>query len=1550
MAEIYILNKDDKLLATITEETGLTSTKVRDELNQIASEPFVFTVDANTEEAVHVVEDNQVVFRDKDGDLRLYVIKEIDDINNINGVETTAICLPAFVVELSNHTVVDRRFNNQQAQTALNASLQGTRWSGIVEGSFGTASTNFYYISSLNALWNVRNTWGGDIKDVVLFDAQNIITTRQVKLMQRLGVDRGKRFEIDHDIEEIQRVVLSYPYTALYGRGASLPTEDEEGKEIGGYTRYIGFGDVEWKVSNGDPVDKPLGQLWVGNPGALEKYGYLQDGERIHLDTTWENGDIENPEELLMATWQELQSLSEPEINYKLSVQLLEHIAGYEHEKVSLGDTVRAFDREFARPIEVQARVIAIEYDLLDIEGTAIVEIGQFLSVEQPDDRIGRLEEEIQKIGNRPQKVGEGSFPDIKPGTPSQVVAKSGMKVIQLYWAFDSAIYIKHYEVYGSQVENFIPQPEHLLWRGMVSAYSHAVNTDERWYYRIRAVNHQGTTSEFSQQVSATTARILTEDILFGPELAEKMRELHEEADIIGKDGINFENIRQEVLDQIQADAKVYTDQEIQHTENALMQELADRARLEYVDGKFGNVEESIDLISTSIEEFEGRFEAKADRTVVEAIDGKVTNVSNQVTNLVLGFDEFSVTVSDLRSEFDSIERYHAVAVRYNNSGFANYRKHSGLYKTNGETLWGNSQSQDRSYTLSIYNRDSKRWESHTRYDIYSDQINARYLAEALNELTQDKIFVLVGAHAPARNRHLEGLPDAIYKNGGSKELFIDADWTGSHPTYVLIAYGGIGEGNGNEYFSPADVGWLDVQFTIDNGNLSFGNRTNNYSSRIYSAETAIVQNATSINLRAQEIEVVGNRMTKAEGELSVQSDRINARVERDGIVSALNITPEQVKIDTRLLSIGNFSNLIQNADFSQGLSGHFVDRGTWRTLTSTTSRVEGAQFLEHQAVSNQPEGRMGLGGNHLIEVTEGEQYYFSIWYRAVGAGPFNQVRLELRYLDANRNFVNFGGGTVNTGVTAWRLTESKTTIPPRARYMCLFLRVMDNGNNPRYYFQDPVLRRMSDTNVFVDGAITANHMSANSITAGNGAIANAAITSLNLQQGIIQNVHIEQSTITGAKIADATIDDAKIANLSAVKITTGTLIGIDVQGARFYSANHTDFMEIIGGNARFQRSNGQRVEINPDGLYGYNANGSLRFQADSSLITSAALGTSNLNIYLAAGDSDTRGEVRAVRRDTIPGGGSASDYSYINVRARGFKSPPNSSAYIGTDNEVRITSEGLAGGVYRNLRASGILADSLQVNTSAILYLRTDQRVRIMGTGSSSNYTDLQVNEILAHSIRSNSETSGSNFYVGTGGTGSSELRVTTNGLWGGSHESTTYTSVRASGYYGNTFDQHSGVGGSHIYIRPTGTTGEVRITRTGTTGTYQAIRASAFQPPSSTRETKRDIELYQTNTLDVFRNSDVYTYNYKWEESEAKARLGLMLDEVPGIIHAQTGDTLDFYSMASHIWKGVKDLTEVLDNHEDRFDIFDLRMQLTDQRVKKLEEEVKQLREMIE
>ncbi|MFD1385729.1 phage tail protein [Oceanobacillus oncorhynchi subsp. oncorhynchi] len=666
--ELFIFSQDEQPLTVISEDTGLVETHYRIEVNSVPSEPFSFTVEADDPVAKHVKEENKVVFKDHEGDWRLMTIKEIDDSNDIDGPTTIATCEPTFLAELNDHIVVERRFVNQTADVALTAAVNGTRWQASVEVELGRATTNFYYISSTEAIWETIDTWGGEFKDVVELDEEtNEITGCFVKIIQRLGKEQGQRFEIDHNTTEIGRTVLSYPKTALYGRGSSLEVEDDEGEHTGGYTRYIDFGEVEWKKSNGAPVDKPLGQKWVGDPDALKTYGY--EGGVKHRFGIFSNQDYEDPEDLLHSTWEALQKANKPEVNYRLSVNLFD-------EKVSLGDTSQAIDRRFARPIEIQARVIAMEYDLMDIEGTTVVEMGQFLDL---GDELGDLRQEVENIKNNPpkQQITEGSYPDRKPSTPVNLEAYGGMEVIQLYWDYADEMFIKHYEVYGSRTEDFVPDTQHLLWRGDVSAFAHTVGTDEVWYYRVRAVNYHGRPSDWSVQVRAATHRVLTEDIMWGPELAERMRELHRVSDIIGENGVDFDQISQEAKDLINQQARIYTDEEIDLARDGILSDLDDRTDYlnnriadlnDRADGLVSRADEIDDLlgehgdrfinVETDIDDIEGRISASIEE--IERIDDTVTSNSLELeaqADLIKGkLDEITYT-RDKEGILESIEQ-----------------------------------------------------------------------------------------------------------------------------------------------------------------------------------------------------------------------------------------------------------------------------------------------------------------------------------------------------------------------------------------------------------------------------------------------------------------------------------------------------------------------------------------------------------------------------------------------------------------------------------------------------------------------------------------------------------------------------------------------------------------------------------------------------------------------------------------------------------------------------------------------------------------------------
>ncbi|MDO6451712.1 phage tail spike protein [Oceanobacillus profundus] len=900
MTELYIFSQNDELLTIITEDTGLVSAPYRIEVNSVPDTPFSFTIESDSENAEFVKDENKIVYLDHEGDLRLVVIKELDDSDSIDGPLTTATCEPEFM-ELTEHIVVDRRFTDRTAQFMLDAALEGTRYIGEVEVELGLGSTNFYYLTSVEAIWKIIELMGGEFKDVVEFDSNNNIIARKIKLLQRLGADTGQRLEIDHNITEIGRTVLSYPKTAMYGRGASLETEG------GGNTRYIDFADVEWKKSNGDPVDKPLGQKWVGDPDALQVYGRPHNGGKLHRYGTFSNQDYEDPEELLWATWQNLQANKQPEVNYRLSVDLFD-------DKVSLGDTAIAIDRYFSRPIEIQARIIAMEYDLLDIEGTMIVEMGQFLNLE--DDRLDRLEEKVDKVASRPQRVTENSYPDHKPSRPINVEAHGGREIIQLYWDYADELFIKHYEVYGSQVADFVPDTQHLLWRGQVSAFAHAVNTDETWYYYVRAVNYHGTPSDWSARVSASTTRIISDDILFGEDLAERLRELNRISDIIGENGVDFNQISEEAKHLLNQEARIYTDEEI----GAVRSEL--NTKFEEYGNHFINID-------TAIDDINGSLSAKVERGI---FDEFTETVEYDMAQVNLRYDEISTTVSNIQIGGRNIVSNDSLSMSLATQNGYVYR----LTKTGASNPY-----------LRV---------SRNHFDA-----NSNYIATFKVKKISGTVFSMAG--------HSLSFESAVIYRDGVK--LSSSNWSSGDQNYPNDTDTHFYEVH---FSTPASFPTDSAPYWYIQPNRSaYGE---NYALEIWDFQIEKGTKATDWTPAPEDID---QRMTVAESHITQLADDITLKVDVDNIVSEINLNREGVRIAGNLIHLDGLAlideSIIQTAHIANGaiekaklgtaiIDDAHIDEITGRVIRSKTITTDHLSVASLDAIT----GNMGtLSSGRLL-------------------------------------------------------------------------------------------------------------------------------------------------------------------------------------------------------------------------------------------------------------------------------------------------------------------------------------------------------------------------------------------------------------------------------------------------------------------------------------------------------------------------------------------------------------------------------------------------------
>lgn len=271
----------------------------------------------------------------------------------------------------SYHYIKDVRPENRKAGELLQTALEGTRWQVGQTYDSGSFSTNFYYISTLEAIQKIVELCGLEVTfEITLNPKTHQIEHRLVNLYAQQGQRTGKRFEYGSNLLTVEREESAENLiTALIGRGKgeAVYHEDNTVEETpDGYGRRINFADVVWSKKNGNPADKPAGQEYVEDVDATAKYGFDDGKPRIGIEIF---EDITDPAELLQATWSALQTLKRPQASFRASVM--------DVGDLGIGDTVAIVRHDIK--IEYFTRVYKVTHNLLD-ERQNSIELGDDFS------------------------------------------------------------------------------------------------------------------------------------------------------------------------------------------------------------------------------------------------------------------------------------------------------------------------------------------------------------------------------------------------------------------------------------------------------------------------------------------------------------------------------------------------------------------------------------------------------------------------------------------------------------------------------------------------------------------------------------------------------------------------------------------------------------------------------------------------------------------------------------------------------------------------------------------------------------------------------------------------------------------------------------------------------------------------------------------------------------------------------------------------------------------------------------------------------------------
>lgn len=308
---IYFLNDEQELLKVCGESKIIESVQSK-EITADKSELMNDTLSVSVLDDKKIRDAAFMAVRENDDSFSMYKITADSDPRgrlSFTGVNFA-------VDELHSFIVLDMRPSNRSIKQVAEQILGYTNaeWRvGYVDPTLPAISGTFYYLSVKDALKHLQ-TFGCEIVFKCKIDG-NKITDKWIEIYKQIGIFSNKRFVYGSNaLEVVRQRDRSQLYTSIIGRG--------KGEEVGdGYGRRIEFTDIEWKKSNGNPLDKPKGQNWIEYPEMTALYGIpMKNGSKRKRETVLILEDIEDPRELLQATYENLVEYSRPLIQFKTSV------------------------------------------------------------------------------------------------------------------------------------------------------------------------------------------------------------------------------------------------------------------------------------------------------------------------------------------------------------------------------------------------------------------------------------------------------------------------------------------------------------------------------------------------------------------------------------------------------------------------------------------------------------------------------------------------------------------------------------------------------------------------------------------------------------------------------------------------------------------------------------------------------------------------------------------------------------------------------------------------------------------------------------------------------------------------------------------------------------------------------------------------------------------------------------------------------------------------------------------------------------------------------
>ena len=1066
---IYLFDKDEKLIKIVKKEAiktalqkfALTTEKyISDRLTVEMKELSKKEFDAVEYMAIQSIEDAHTFHY-------FYIAQKFSE--NL----TTLIGVQSGIEELRKSVVLDKRPHNTFARPIINDLLAGTNWQARFVSETSQRSTNFYYISTFEALKKVCQVWNLEMQFFVEVNG-NKIGARYIDFKEKIGEATGKRVVYGHNaLQILQEVERTNLFTALIGRGKgeeiSAPSEENT---HGTYGRRITFEDIVWEKAKGAPVDKPKGQKYVELPEMTKRYGIKNADGTMRAKVGFAVfEDEEDKNALIKRTYDELVNASRPQLTLKTSTVYL--------KGVKIGDTIRVVRHD--KKLDYDTRIFEITFNRLNNKSSDI-KLG---------DRISESNEaKIQNIAS--QKVDElvsNGFNNIISKLPEFLPSPEGFN--NNWYGKDDPT--KKYV--GKVLVNdiwFKPDPEHegqtilLRWTGEV------------WEEIIRSNSDQAIIDEISKRFEnlnlsgVDEAKAKAEEALkkagASADLAGQAKEL------VNTTKQNFDDFKNEAYTQfitenklnselsnaqneIKRSVKEETDESVRQRFELLTRD--NEAKLaEYKQGIDGRITNIASQIAGKVNQTDFQHVKETSQLYERILGTSETGAPDKLSRLIMSSEIFQTEVGKYVTDDNNLIVNSMTMNKHtlvgNNNPNANVTLTDGIFtiKANGLTSYNWS-----GFTLPIYVKK-----------IYRDETYTLGFKYRIREYPDVSFAFNVKNHG--LNKTL------LWSNIGEKRPPLD-EWQEFQKTFTVQEDFAFGEDvNYPFYIFLAKNGWIEFKEPI----LVRGSRTGTYKPSQFDDAYKQTKEAKDLaeNAQAKAIEVAEKaeeakrtaeatrtQVTQLAGSWSVQN--LNSAGD---VLGAINLNPDgSVKINEGLISIGE-KTYIKDGVIKKSMIGN-AQIGTAHIGEIDASQARIINISSKNIVTDGLTANVIRGGNlsSLNGTTNFDLQSGWIKMNGEGVGIFNQFAdRPIQYMVFHKGAINnkLGSytalmsnshGWVNmddgsAGIQIWNTNDNTTAINLYGDEIAM----MYNATDQRGIIFDNVKNEIKNVETMKVGTIGASH------------------------------------------------------------------------------------------------------------------------------------------------------------------------------------------------------------------------------------------------------------------------------------------------------------------------------------------------------------------------------------------------------------------------------------------------------------------------------------------